>query len=146
MLLKIYFERMKKLLFVTLLLLLTVSCSRKGNNTISDYVVDTTLTRYYPEVFDSLSTYIPEHWSGDEVPTAEIAYKVVEPMIKNFLGKKKMNSQKPFRINHVDSVWYIMSSFPDPITTKEGIIWGTPTVYIEIRKNDGRVISFVVDY
>ncbi len=145
MLLKIYFERMKKLLFVALLLLLMVSCSRKGSNTPSDYVVDTTLTRYYPEVFDSLSTYIPKHWSGDEVPTAEIAYKVVEPMIKEFLGEKEMNNQKPFRINQVDSVWYIMSSFPDPITTKEGIIWGGRTVYIEIRKNDGRVISFVVD-
>ena len=145
MLLKIYFERMKKLLFVALLLLLMVSCSRKGSNTPSDYVVDTTLTRYYPEVFDSLSTYIPKHWSGDEVPTAEIAYKVVEPMITEFIGEKEMNNQQPFRINQVDSVWYIMSSFPDPITTKEGIIWEGRTVYIEIRKNDGRVISFVVD-
>ena len=135
---------MKKLLFITLLLLLTTSCSKKGNSVPSDYVVDTTLTIDYPDAIGEIS-YIPKHWSGGEVPTAEIAYKVVEPSLIRALGRELMNSEKPFRINLVDSIWIIRSTFPEPIITKDYMDWGGMCIYMEIRKSNGEIVKSILE-
>jgi hypothetical protein len=69
------------------------------------------------------------------VPTAEIAFQIAEPILKQIYGSKKIENEKPFSINIEDDVWVIEGHLD-----KE-LLGGV--AYMEIRKSNGEILKVI---
>ncbi len=138
---------MKKVTLCLLILSLLVSCNLRKKSTIDfnknnllDFVIDSTLERYYLE--DSTLNFMPNNWEG-EVTTAEMAFKIAEPILIEAWGEKDIMRQKPFTINLIDNeIWIIEGNLQQSGTKIEDIVFGG-SAYMEIRKSNGEILKSV---
>lgn len=127
--------------------LLCVSCGSKikkvaiseaiTTSTYPDFIIDTTLQRAYLEY--SMASSMPDDWSG-EVSSAEIAFRVAEPILKSGFGEEEIENQKPFSINLINNeIWVIDGTLHQH---ENEIVMGG-TAYMEIRKSNGEIIKIL---
>jgi hypothetical protein len=127
---------MKTIFF--LLMIITLASCKVGTQTNvetkesspPDFVVNSNL---------SLNDYSDVHNLPKEgvIPTAEIAFKVAEPILIGIYGKDAIESEKPFSINLENSTWIIEGTFNGSEEAVGGV------AYIEIRKDTGEVLKVI---
>jgi len=94
-----------------------------------DFVIDEQLsTTDYVDV----AGYFPKEGL---VPTAEIAFKIAEPVLNKIYGTKQIENEKPFSINLENDIWIIEGSIIKGI--KGGV------AYMEIRKSNGEILKVI---
>jgi len=69
------------------------------------------------------------------VPSAEIAFKMAEPVLNQIYGVKQIESEKPFSINLENNIWIVEGSI------KKGVKGGV--AYMEIRKSNGEILKVI---
>lgn len=116
-----------------------MSCSMKtatnagkeedNSKQVLDYVID--------EKLSSIDYNDIEGFSPKEglIPTAEIAFKVAETVLKQIYGNEKIESEKPFSINLENDVWIIEGHLD------AGLLGGV--AYMEIRKTTGEILKVI---
>ena len=97
---------------------------------------DTTFQRLHLDIEDNITSLNKE---GEEVSSAEMAFKIAEPMLIDTYGKENILLQKPFRINLVDDIWIIYGTLP--LANGKMAVGGT--AYIEIRKKNGELVKMI---
>ncbi len=87
----------------------------------------------------SSSDYSDVHNLPEEgiIPTAEIAFKVAEPILVGIYGMDIIESEKPFFINLENNTWIIEGTFSGSEETEGGI------AYMEISKKTGEVLKVI---
>lgn len=103
---------------------------------VGDFVFDTTFQRLHLDIEDNITSLNKE---GEEVSSAEMAFKIAEPMLIDTYGKENILLQKPFRINLVDDIWVIYGTLP--LANGKMAVGGT--AYIEIRKKNGELVKMI---
>lgn len=129
---------MKYILYI--LVVLISSCTYNSNKKTKDFVIDTTLERDY---FDDVirRRYVPDHWKGGTVNTADEAFQIAKPKLL-FITDGDIELQKPFHINLVnDSIW-IVHGYPQPT---DGSIYMGGGIYMEILKEDGSISKIIIE-
>lgn len=114
----------------------TTSIVWTNDTTAGEFVLDSTLQRLYieePEDTTSLNK------RGQEVYSAEMAFKIAEPILIDAYGKENISLQKPFHINLVDGIWIIYGTLPK--ADGRDVLGGT--AYIEIRKKNGGFVKAI---
>lgn len=144
--------------FFSLILILCISFRCKDNNSILreeisipidigeqycsadwiydsiDYVADSTLYPHY--IDDNISTMrITNH----EIINMEHLYHIVEPILKRIWGDDAIATQKPFRINRIDSIWIITGTLPR-LKSGEDVLGGV--FYMEVS-TDGVLLKSI---
>jgi hypothetical protein len=69
------------------------------------------------------------------VSSAEIAFSIAEPILKNIYGDEIIEGEKPFSVNLENDVWVIEGHL------EEG--WEGGVAYIEIRKSNGEILKVI---
>ena len=133
--------KMKKVLFLCTIIIMTISCdNKKSTNTPIiindesakiDFILDSNLSQ---TDYSDYEGYFPEKGL---VPTAEIAVKIAEPVLKYIYGSEKIEKQKPFSVNLDNNIW-IIEGFWD----KEKDMFGG-VAYMEIRKSNGEILKVI---
>jgi len=82
--------------------------------------------------YSDINGYFPKEGL---IPTAEIAFKVVEPILKQIYGSEKIDNEKPFSINLENDIWIIEGHLD------VGLLGGV--AYVEIRKNNGEILKVI---
>lgn len=128
---------MKYILYIIVVLI--SSCTCKSNKKTKDFVIDTTLERDYFD--DVIRRYVPDHWKGGTVNTADEAFQIAKPNLL-FITDGDIKLQKPFHINLVnDSIW-IVYGYPQPT---DGSIYMGGGIYMEILKEDGSISKIIIE-
>lgn len=99
-----------------------------------DYVADSTLYPHY--IDEKISTMrITDH----EIVNMEQLYYIVEPILKRKWGDDAIATQKPFRINRIDSIWIITGTLPR-LKSGEDVLGGV--FYMEVS-TDGILLKSI---
>lgn len=99
-----------------------------------DYVADSTLYPHY--IDDKISTMrITNH----KIVSMEQLYHIVEPILKRIWGDDAIATQKPFRINLIDSIWIITGTLPR-LKSGENVLGGV--FYMEVS-TDGILLKSI---
>lgn len=122
--------------FVDGILIDTTTTEWIKDTTGLDFILDTTLQREYIDVQEDSSALSV---NSKDVFSAEVAFKIAEPLLNSAYGKDNITSQKPFRIKLINNVWVIAGTLPK---TKGGRVLGG-TAYIEIKKSNGQVLKAI---
>lgn len=113
---------------------LCMSCNTNSNVTQRDvikpsYVINTNLSL---KDYSDIKGYSP---SEGLVTTAEIAFKIAEPILVNIYGEDTIEGEKPFSINLENNIWMIEGSL------EEGFKGGV--AYMEIDKYTGEILKVI---
>jgi len=69
------------------------------------------------------------------IPTADLAFEIAEPVLKNIYGINQIESEKPFSINLENDIWIIEGNL------KVGLLGGV--AYMEIRKSNAEILKVI---
>ena len=97
------------------------------SNLQNNYVLNTQLSA---TDYSEYKGYFPKEGF---IPTAEVAFRVAEPILNEIYGEENIEEQKPFSVNLENDIW-ILEGYIEP-----GVKGGV--AYMEIRKSNGEILK-----
>lgn len=129
---------MKRNYFISILAaILFLSCDIKTNTSVIketnpqvlNYVINNNLSL---KKYSKVKGYFPQEGL---IPTAEIAFQIIEPILNQLYGKELIQSEKPFSINLENDIWIIEGYL------EKGMKGGV--AYVEIRRSNGEILKVI---
>ena len=93
------------------------------------FVIDNNLSTSH---YSRIDGYTPKEGF---VPDADMAFQIAEIILMKIYGKEQIEKQRPFYVKLKDNIWYIKGHLDD------GLRGGV--AYIEIQKNDGKILKVI---
>ena len=129
----------KNILMACVILLVCVRCSLKKNYFISDipFVMDTTMCRAYLDVHQS---YNQNEYSKTIASVSQLKRRINE-VLSPILKMKIIETPDSFTMNLInDSIWIVKGIQ----NTKNNYIYFGNEIYIEVCKQNGKIIKVII--